>query len=150
QVVFASVPVTFLAGLLHTRVTRADAIGELLLRLGEEPRADGLRCLLADALDDDGLQLVYWIDGRWVHGDGSPAALGRAWTPVEVEGERVGAIVHDPSLRAEPDVLASVAAAAGLAMQNERLHAALGARLDDLRRSRARVVEAGLAERWRL
>jgi signal transduction histidine kinase len=150
QVVFASVPVTFLAGLLHTRVARADAIGELLLRLGEEPRADGLRCLLADALEDDALQLVYWIDGRWVHGDGSPAELGRAWTPVEVEGERVGAIVHDPSLRAEPEVLGSVAAAAGLAMQNERLHAALGARLEDLRRSRARIVEAGLAERRRL
>jgi signal transduction histidine kinase len=155
QVVFASVPVTFLAGLLHTRVARADAIGELLLRLGEEPRRDGLRHLLADALADPTLQLVYWIDGRWVRGDGSPADLGerdrrRAWTPVEVEGERVGAIVHDVSLRAEPDVLASVAAAAGLAMQNERLHAALGARLEDLRRSRARIVEAGLAERRRL
>jgi signal transduction histidine kinase len=155
QVVFASVPVTFLAGLLHTRVTRADAIGELLLRLGEEPRADDLRRLLADALDDDALKLVYWIDGRWVRGDGSPAELGRrdrrhAWTPVEVDGERIGAIVHDASLRAEPEVLASVAAAAGLAMQNERLHAALGARLEDLRRSRARIVEAGLAERRRL
>ena len=155
QVVFASVPATFLFGLLRTRVARADAIGELLLRLGEEPRNDSLRRLLADALSDDALQLVYWIDGRWVRGDGSPAELPegdrrRAWTPVEVEGERVGAIIHDASLRAEPDVLASVAAAAGLAMQNERLHAALGARLEDLRRSRARIVEAGLAERRRL
>jgi signal transduction histidine kinase len=155
QIVFASVPVTFLAGLLRTRVANADAVGELLLRLGEEPRADDLRRLLADALGDDSLRLVYWIDGRWVRGDGSPADLGRrdrrhAWTPVEVEGERIGAIVHDASLRAEPDVLASVAAAAGLAMQNERLHAALGARLEDLRRSRARIVEAGLAERRRL
>jgi signal transduction histidine kinase len=35
-------------------------------------------------------------------------------------------------------------------MQNERLHAALGARLEDLRRSRARILEAGLAERRRL
>jgi signal transduction histidine kinase len=155
QVVFASVPATFLVGLLRTRVARADAIGELLLRLGSEPRADDLRCLLADALDDASLQLVYWLDGRWLRGDGSPADLGerdsrRAWTPVEVEGERVGAIVHDASLRAEPEVLASVAAAAGLAMQNERLHAALGAKLEELRRSRARVVEAGLAERRRL
>jgi signal transduction histidine kinase len=150
QVVFASVPLTYLVGLLRTRVARAEAIGELLLRLGEEPRNDSLRCLLADALADPALQLVYWIDDRWVRRDGSPAELGRAWTPVEVEGERVGAIVHDASLRAEPEVLASVAAAAGLAMQNERLHAALGAKLEELRRSRARVVEAGLAERRRL
>jgi signal transduction histidine kinase len=69
---------------------------------------------------------------------------------VEVDGERVGAIVHDASLRAEPEVLASVAAAAALAMQNERLHAALSAKVDQLRRSRARIVEAGLAERRRL
>jgi len=154
QLVFASVPVTFLFGLLRTRVARADAIGELLLRLGEEPRVDGLRSLLADALDDETLKLVYWIDGRWVHRDGTPAELPRngrrAWTPVEVEGERVGAIVHDASLRAEPEVLGSVAAAAGLAMQNERLQAALGAKLEELRRSRARIVEAGLAERRRL
>jgi signal transduction histidine kinase len=155
QLVFASVPVTFLFGLLRTRVARADAIGELLVRLGEEPRADGLRYLLADALDDETLKLVYWIDGRWVHRDGTPATLPerdrrRAWTPVEVEGERVGAIVHDASLRAEPEVLGSVAAAAGLAMQNERLQAALGAKLAELRRSRARIVEAGLAERRRL
>jgi signal transduction histidine kinase len=155
ELVFASVPVTFLVALLRTRVARADAIGELLLRLGEEPRGDGLRRLLGDALGDESLKLIYWIDGRWVHGDGTPAALPegdrrRAWTPVEVEGDRVGAIVHDASLRAEPDVLASVAAAAGLAMQNERLHAALSAKLEELRRSRARILEAGLAERRRL
>jgi signal transduction histidine kinase len=155
QVVFASVPFTFLVGLLHTRVARADAIGELLLRLGEEPRADGLRCLLADALGDPSLQLIYWIDGRWVKRDGSEAELPegnrrRAWTAVDVEGRRVGAIVHDASLLHEPDALQAVAAAAGLAMQNEQLQASLRAKLEELRRSRARIVEAGLAERRRL
>src|SRR3954466_13766502 len=155
QVVFASVPFTFLVGLMRTRVARADAIGELLLRLGEEPRADGLRCLLADALADETLQLVFWSDGRWVKADGTPAALPqgerrRAWTPVDVEGRRVGALVHDASLLQEPDALQAVAAAAGLAMQNEQLQASLRARLDELRRSRARIVEAGLAERRRL
>jgi signal transduction histidine kinase len=156
QIIFASVPFTFLVGLLRTRVARADAIGELLLRLGEEPRADGLRFLLAEALDDPSLQLVYWNDGRWVRRDGSPATLPqpgdrrRAWTAVDVEGQRVGAFVHDASLLTEPDALQAVAAAAGLAMQNEQLQASLRARLDDLRRSRSRIVEAGLAERRRL
>ena len=51
--------------------------------------------------------------------------------------------MHDRSLRAEPEVLNTVAAAAGLAMRSERLEAAL-------RRSRARIVEAGLQERRRL
>jgi signal transduction histidine kinase len=49
-----------------------------------------------------------------------------------------------------PESLASVAAAAGLALQNERLEAALSARLEELQRSRARIVEVGLAERRRL
>jgi signal transduction histidine kinase len=152
DVVFASVPFAFLIGLLRSRVVRAEAIGELLLRLGEAPGTDGLRGLLADALADRSLKLVYWIDGDWVDRTGQPAALpaDRAWTPVELEGQRVGAIVHDASLNETPELLASVAAAAGLAVQHERLEAALGARLEDLRRSRARIVEAGLAERRRL
>jgi signal transduction histidine kinase len=152
QLVFASVPFSFLIGLLRSRVVRADAVGALLVRLGEAPGTDGLRGLLADALGDRALKLVYWIDGGWVDRKGQPAALppGRAWTPVELEGQRVGAIVHDASLNEAPELLTSVAAAAGLAVQNERLEAALSARLEDLRRSRARIVEAGLAERRRL
>jgi signal transduction histidine kinase len=149
QLVFALVPFIFLFGMLRSRVASADAVGELLVRLGTSPGTDGLRGLLADALGDRSLQLLHWIDGSWVKRDGRPAELPgahdrrRAWTPVELEGERVGAIVHDRSLRAEPEVLNSVAAAAGLAMRGERLEAAL-------RRSRTRIVEAGLAERRRL
>jgi signal transduction histidine kinase len=156
QIVFASVPFAFLIGLLRSRVVRADAVGELLLRLGEAPGTDGLRGRLADALGDRSLQLIYWIDGRWVGRKGQPTELPRdgdpvrAWTAVELEGQRVGAIVHDISLCETPEIVGSVAAAAGLALQNERLEAALSARLEDLRRSRARIVEAGLAERRRL
>jgi signal transduction histidine kinase len=145
QIVFASVPFTFLAGLLHSRVAQADAVGALLVRLGEAPGTDGLRGLLAESLDDPGLQVLYWVEGCWVKRDGQAAEIpsDRAWTAVELEGQRVGAIVHDRSLRAEPEVLNTVAAAAGLAMRSERLEAAL-------RRSRARIVEAGLQERRRL
>jgi signal transduction histidine kinase len=149
QLVFASVPFTFLAGLLRSRVARADAVGELLVRLGEAPGTDGLRGLLAEALGDRSLQVLYWVDRGWVRRDGRPAELPaptdrtRAWTAVELEGQRVGAIVHERALRTEPEVLNTVAAAAGLAMRSERLEAAL-------RRSRARIVEAGLAERRRL
>jgi signal transduction histidine kinase len=141
QLVFASVPFTFLIGLLYGRMAHADAVSELLVKLGEASSTDGLRCLLADALDDDSLQLLYWVDGAWVTRDGKPAELPASWTPVELDGQRIGAIVHDKSL--EPELLASVAAAASLAMRGERLEAAL-------RRSRARIVEAGLKERRRL
>jgi signal transduction histidine kinase len=58
--------------------------------------------------------------------------------------------VHDATLRDEPDLVQAVGAAAGLALENERLQADLRARLAELRASRARMVEATDAERRRL
>jgi signal transduction histidine kinase len=156
-IVFASVPWAFLIGLVRSRVVRASAVSELLLRLGEAPGRD-LRCRLADALGDRSLQLAFWLDdkGRWVDSEGHAVLLppdgdtARAWTAVELEGRRVGAIVHDVTLNEDPELLRSVAAAAGLAVQNERLQAQLRARVEELRTSRARIVEAGTKERRRL
>ena len=156
--VFASVPWVFLIGLVRSRVARAGAVSELLLRLGEAPGTGTLRCRLADALGDRSLQLAFWLDdkGRWVDSDGHAVELpaeddpARGRTAVELEGRRVGAIVHDRSLCEDPELLGSVAAAAGLAMENERLQAQLRARVEELRASRARIVEAGTDERRRL
>jgi signal transduction histidine kinase len=153
-IVFASVPWAFLIGLVRSRVVRAGAVSELLLRLGEAPGKGALRHRLADALGDASLDLVFWLDekGKWVDSEGHKVELppDGAWTAVELEGRRVGAIVHDVSLCQEPELLRSVAAAAGLAMENERLEADLRARVEDLRASRARIVEAGTHERRRL
>jgi signal transduction histidine kinase len=157
-IVFASVPWVFLIGLVRSRVLRAGAVSELLLRLGEAPGTGSLRHRLADALGDRALELVFWLDdkGRWVDANGHKVELpnerdpARAWTAVELEGRRVGAIVHDISLCEDPETLGSVAAAAGLAMENERLQAQLRARVEELRTSRARIVEAGTHERRRL
>ena len=155
--VFASVPWVFLIGLVRSRFARAGAVTELLLRLGEAPGTGTLRCRLAEALGDRSLQLVFWLEdkGKWVDSEGHKVELpeadtGRAWTAVELEGRRVGAIVHDLTLSEEPELLRSVAAAAGLAMENERLQAQLRARVEELRASRARIVEAGTHERRRL
>jgi signal transduction histidine kinase len=157
-VAFASVPWAFLIGLVRSRVAGAGAVSELLRRLGEAPGAGDLRARLADALGDRGLELAFWLDehDRWVDAEGRPVTLprdddpARAWTAVEHEGRPVGAIVHDRTLCEEPGLLRSVAAAAGLAMANERLQAQLHARVQELRASRARIVEAGTHERRRL
>jgi signal transduction histidine kinase len=157
-IVFASVPWVFLIGLARSRVVRAGAVSDLLLRLGEAPGTGTLGYRLRDALGDPSLELVFWLDdkARWVDSDGHQIELPRegdpqrAWTAVELEGRRVGAIVHDVSLGEDPEMLRSVAAAAGLAMENERLQAQLRARVEELRASRARIVEAGTHERRRL
>jgi signal transduction histidine kinase len=157
-IVFASVPWAFLVGLVRSRVQRAGAVSELLLALGEAPGIGTLRCRLANALGDESLDLVFWLEdkGKWVDPEGHVVQLppdgdpARAWTAVELEDRRVGAIVHDVTLCEEPELLRSVAAAAGLAMENERLQAQLRARVEELRASRARIVEAGTQERRRL
>jgi signal transduction histidine kinase len=155
--VFASAPWVFLIGLVRSRVARAGAVSELLLRLGEAPGTGTLRCRLSQALGDRSLQLVFWLEDKacWVDSEGHKVKLpeddtARAWTAVELEGRRVGAIVHDLTLSEDPELLRSVAAAAGLAMENERLQAQLRARVEELRTSRARIVEAGTSERRRL
>ena len=157
-VFLASTPWAFLFGLVRSRVVRAGAVSELLRRLGDAPGPGPLRVLLADAVDDRTLQLVYWLEDKqhWVDEEGRAAELPddddptRAWTPVELDRIRVGAIVHDRSLLDEPDAVSTVAAAAGLAMQNERLSAQLRARVEELRSSRARMIDVALDERRRL
>ena len=45
------------------------------------PGTDDLRGRLAEALDDPGLQLLYWVDDCWVRKDGRPGELRDAAGP---------------------------------------------------------------------
>src|SRR5205823_362608 len=65
-------------------------------------------------------------------------------------GQRVAALVHDPFLADEPELLDAVGAAAAIALENARLHADLLARVDELRGTRARILDAAQSERRRL
>src|SRR5439155_12324832 len=69
---------------------------------------------------------------------------------LERHGRKVAALVHDPALSENPALLDAVSSAAGLALENERLLAELRAQLEEVRDSRARIVEAGVTERRRL
>ena len=71
-------------------------------------------------------------------------------TPVDRDGERLAVLIHDPALGDERELLDAVSAAAAIELENGRLHAELRARLDELRGSRGRVLEAGQRERARL
>jgi signal transduction histidine kinase len=63
---------------------------------------------------------------------------------------RIAALLHDTALDDERHLLDAVTAAAGIALENARLHAELRARLEELQASRARVIDAGQKERQRL
>ena len=124
------------------------SLAQALLRseaAGEGP----VREMLAERLGDRSLNIAYWLPDREMFVDerGHPVDLpvsgsGRAWTAVEREGNRVAAIVHDAELDATPELVHAAASAAALALDNERLKADLRARLEELRHSRRRIVEA--------
>ena len=78
------------------------------------------------------------------------AGAGHVATVVERDGDPIAALVHDPALRENAELLDSVCAAAALTLENERLQAELRARLAELQASRARLVEATESERRRI
>jgi signal transduction histidine kinase len=149
-------PILLLAGFLRSRLARA-SLGELLVELRGKPAPADLRDAVARALRDPSVELVYWLPdfSSYSRLNGEPVTLppsddSRRTTLIEREGERVAALLHDPALDDEPELLGAVTAAAGIALENGRLHAELGARLEELRGSRARIVDAGQLERKRL
>jgi len=132
-VAFGAVPISFLAGILRSRLSRT-AVADLLLALG---RGEGLRDSISRALHDPTLEVVYWLperdrfvwhDGTEFHDEGGP----RIARYVSRNGRRVAALLHDPSLAEEPELVDAVAEAAGLWLENERLHAELRAQLEFL------------------
>ena len=74
----------------------------------------------------------------------------RGVTVIKQRGQPQAALIYHPSLREEPELVAAVSAAAGIALENGRLQAELRVRLEDLRRSRSRVIDAAQDERRRL
>jgi signal transduction histidine kinase len=154
--IVAAVPLALTIDLLRGTLGRG-AVADLVVQLGDTRAPGQLRDALARALHDPTLSLAYWLpeQRRYVDVEGRPVDLpgddsDTATTIVEREGSPVAALVHDATLRDEPDLVQAVGAAAGLALENERLQADLRARLAELRASRARMVEATDAERRRL
>ena len=116
-----------------------------------------VREMLAESIGDRSLSIAYWVPEReaFVDEAGHPVELpepgsGRTWTAVERDGRRVAAIVHDASLDTSAELVHAAATGASMALDNERLKADLRARVQELRVSRRRIVEAGYEARRRI
>jgi signal transduction histidine kinase len=154
--VFAALPIAVLAVLLQRRLARG-AVADLVVDIGIRTEPVDLQAALGRALGDSSLQLAYWVPatGRFVDADGSAVTVSgpgeaRVATLVQRDGETVAALIHDPALLENPELVDSACAAAALSLDNERLRAELLARLAELQASRARLVEATDRERRRI
>jgi signal transduction histidine kinase len=139
-------PLAFLAGLARTRLDRS-AVGDLAVQLGEPLPPGRLERVLAGVLHDPTLQLAYWLSDRdgFVDAEGRPVEL-----PAGDDDRAVAAMVHDTALDDDPELVRAVAATARMTIENERLQAEVRVQLQEVRASRARIVEFGDAERRRV
>jgi len=149
-------PVLFLIGFLRARFARS-AVADVFVALRADPAPAELRDALARALRDPSLTLVYWLPefGTYANLDGREVNIqelgaGRAVTLIDQGGSHVAALLHEPALKEEPELLRAASAAAAISLENGRLQTELRARVEELKGSRARMVEASQKERQRL
>jgi signal transduction histidine kinase len=150
-----SVPAAFLVGLLRSRLARgglADLFRDLNATHGV-----ALQDALAKTLGDSSLVVAYRLPESLGYADADgrsvlvpPVAEDRSAVFVESDGTELAALVYDASLDDDPDLVEAVRAAAGMALENERLQAEAQTQLAEVQASRERIVAASDAERRRL
>jgi signal transduction histidine kinase len=151
--ILLAAPGAYAVARLWTRRART-AVGAAIVDLEPGSPPERLRGALARALGDPLLQLgVRRADGLIL--DTSDRVIDLSDLPpgrgaVELDGEGSAVMVFDADLSREPALLRVATSAASLALEHARLQAAVEAQLEQVRASRARIVEAGDAERRRL
>jgi signal transduction histidine kinase len=152
--ILIAAPAAYAIGMVRAQLARR-AVGAALVDLEPGPPPGRLRDALAAALGDPALQLAFRVAGHGRYLDTSdqavdPAQLpaGRMLTALDPAGDTV--LVHHEELRHEPDLVRVTVTAACLALEHSRLQAEVEAQLEQVRASRARIVQAGDAERRRL
>ena len=127
---------------LRSRLERS-AVSQLLVEMPEGASPEVAQENLRRALHDPTLELAYWLPehGGYVDVYGRALTLPadspeRAVTPVEYENRPVAALIHDPTLLEESELVGAVVAAARVTIERDRLQADLRAKLDELQRER--------------
>jgi signal transduction histidine kinase len=151
----STLPFAYLIGLLRSRITGAEAVNHFVLALGESSKDEGeVERSLAKALGDPSLRIAYWLDERNCFADRNgqvidpppPGSMTRL-SPIEYDGELIAAILHTDSIEGDDRRINVAGSAAALALRNQRLTVELRATVEELRASRARIVESSDAAR---
>ena len=134
------------------------AVTGLVVDLGDMERELTLGARLARSVGDPSLELGYWDTARerYLDESGEPVELPAADSRRAVilvdsrPGERAAAIVHDRAALGDASLAEAAAAAVRIALGNLELQAQVQTRVEDVRASRRRLVEAADLERRRL
>ncbi len=157
NVVRILVPVGILIGILRQRATRS-AVAGAIARIATGSASLTLRDALREALGDPALRVLVWDAGHggyWdeegMMADAAVRLPGREVAEVAAaDGSPLALLAHDPTLGEDPGLVAAGVALTRLVVDNGRLTDEVNRQLDEVRASRARIVEAGDAERRRI
>lgn len=154
-ILLGGIPIAFAVGMLRGGFARTGELEELGRWLGANRDArPELAAALARALGDDSIEILFWADdsATWIDATGAGTELpllGGARSSVEIllGEQRVGAIVYDASLIADPEQVHAAGRIVAIAVERERLTTELLASQAALRASRSRLVAAADRER---
>jgi signal transduction histidine kinase len=150
-------PFGFVAALLLAQAYAGSALAHMARELGGGPSVAAVERLVRRVLDDPHARLAFWLPrvGEYSDYHGRRITLAaedemRTWRAFGYKGETMLAVVHDPVLSEDPELVEAVGAAAVIAIENRRLQQDLLASIDALRSSQRRLVIAGASERRRI
>ncbi len=134
-----------------------DAIGRVFDAIPDLATPEEVQSALREILEDPALELFWWeweldryVDVRGAAADPGARRPDVVTTWIGYETRKVGAIVHDPVLLEDAEFREIFLPLVRIAMERDRLHRDLVAKLEQLRASRLRILKAGDDERRRL
>jgi signal transduction histidine kinase len=152
-VAFALFPSLVCVGLIRGRAFAASALEDLVERLSRESSPIELEEAMKATLRDAALELVFWsphtrsyVDARGRDVPLPRSDTSRSVTTADRDDRPLAAIVHDPDLDSQPQLLQAVASATLMALENASVQADLQAAVLDERRRIARDLHDGLAQ----
>ena len=131
-------------------------IGRVFHVIPDLATPEQVQSAMREILGDPALALYWWDweQERYVdvHGLVSEpvAASGAVVTPIGYDTRRIGAMVHDPRHLDVPEFNETFLPLMRIAMERDRLYRDLVSKLEQLKASRLRILEAADAERRRL
>ncbi len=140
----------FLFALIAAQLFAGRALHRMIRQSLRRPSHSELEAMLREPLGDAKLRLVFRDPRTGAWADAREPGPGESLTIVEGEGDAAVALLHDVQLNDDPELLQAAGAVALLAAENAELDAAWNDALDELRRSRMRIVRAGDDERRKL